>query len=179
MVEEVAPVLPAARPRYLMGVGSPEDLLDGITRGMDLFDSALPTRVARHGALFTREGRVNVTAARFRDQDVPIDATCDCTACARVSVAYLHHLFRSRELLAYRLAATHNLRFVLRLLEQAREAIKEGRFASFHAGFSAGYRPTDEAVRWEQRAAYGRAGSRPRAATKREKRHEAASPAIG
>jgi len=177
MVEESTPFLPTDRPRYLMGVGSPEDLLDGIARGIDLFDSALPTRVARHGALFTPEGRVNVTAARFRDQDVPIDATCDCATCTRVSVAYLHHLFRSRELLAYRLAATHNLRFILGLLEQGREAIKEGRFASFHAGFSAGYRSTDEAVRWEQRIAYGRAASRPRVAAKRERHREAASPA--
>jgi queuine tRNA-ribosyltransferase len=123
-------------------------------RGVDMFDCVLPTRLARNGALFTPDGRVNLTAARFAAQDAPLDPSCDCATCATFSAGYLHHLFRCGELLAHRLASIHNLRFLLRLMEQAREAISAGRFDSFAGDFLARYRPTDEAVRLEQRRRY-------------------------
>ncbi len=143
--------LPADKPRYLMGAGSPEDLVTCIGLGMDMFDCSLPTRVARNGGLFTPDGRVNVNSAPYRDRDGPIDDGCDCYACASFSAAYLHHLFRAKELLAYRLASVHNLRFVMRLMEEARTAIVDGRYASFRDAFLARYRTTDEYVRREQK----------------------------
>ncbi len=150
-VEASVPHLPAEKPRYLMGVGAPDDLVQAIARGIDLFDCALPTRVARNGALFTREGRVNVTNARFRDEAGPIEDGCDCYTCRTFSAAYLHHLYRSEELLSYRLGTIHNLRFVLRLMEQARQAIAEGRFSTFAATFLASYRTTNEETRMAQK----------------------------
>ncbi len=151
VVQSTAPLLPADRPRYLMGVGSPEDLIEGIAHGMDMFDSALPTRLARNGALFTRRKRVNVLNSRFRGEGGPIETECDCYTCRNFSLAYLHHLFKSRELLAYTLATIHNLRFVIRLMDEVREAIVNGSFADFRAGFLAQYEPTDETVRAEQK----------------------------
>ena len=123
--------LPNDKPRYLMGAGSPEDLVTCIGLGMDMFDCSLPTRVARNGGLFTADGRVNVHSAPYRESDGPIDDGCDCYACESFSAAYLHHLFRARELLAYRLASVHNLRFVTRLMEEARAAIVEGAVCRF------------------------------------------------
>ena len=108
-----------------MGVGSPEDLVEGVMRGIDMFDCALPTRVARNGAMFTSDGRIDVTKRRYAEQEGPVDEECDCYACANYSAAYIHHLFRAREILGLRLASTHNLRFVLRLMERIREAIFE------------------------------------------------------
>ena len=145
-------MLPQDKPRYLMGVGSPEDLVEGVARGVDLFDCVLPTRIARNGALLASTGRVNVYTARFRDWDGPIEEGCDCYACETFSAAYLHHLFKAKELLAYRLATLHNLRFTLRLMERIREAIVEGRFAEFRALFNERFVPPDERVRKEQRA---------------------------
>ncbi len=143
--------LPNDKPRYLMGAGSPEDLVTCIGLGMDMFDCSLPTRVARNGGLFTADGRVNVHSAPYRESDGPIDDGCDCHACASFSAAYLHHLFRARELLAYRLASVHNLRFVTRLMEEARSAIVEGRYGAFRDAFLARYRATDEDVRRTQK----------------------------
>ncbi len=151
MVEETVAALPSDRPRYLMGVGSPEDLVENVNRGVDLFDSALPTRTARNGALFTGGGRVNLRRAQFRSQDRAIDADCDCYTCRRFSAGYLHHLFRSRELLAYRLATIHNLRFIARLMEGMRAAIVAGRYSDFRRDFLSGYRTTDEDVRLAQK----------------------------
>ena len=144
--------LPADRPRYLMGVGSPEDLVHAVARGVDLFDCVLPTRLGRTGALFSDDGRINVRAARHRERDGPFVAGCDCAMCASHSAAYVHHLFRNRELLGYRLASIHNLRYLLRLCERMRSAILAGTFDAFAAEFHARYRPVDEAVRAEQRA---------------------------
>jgi len=143
--------LPADKPRYLMGIGSPEDLLEGIARGVDLFDSALPTRVARNGALFTQRGRVNIGNAGYRRMEQPVDRDCDCVTCGTFSAAYLHHLFSCDELLAYRLATVHNLRFIGKLMSDARSAILDGTFGSFKDDFLAGYRPTDEQIRLEQK----------------------------
>ena len=151
MTEETVAHLPKDRPRYLMGVGSPEDILEGVARGIDIFDSALPTRTARNGALFTPAGRCNILNARYRDMDEPIDPACDCYTCRNFSAAYLRHLFKARELLAYRLATLHNLRFVLRLVGDIRQAIWEGRLGAFRESFLAGYRTTDEETRLNQK----------------------------
>ncbi|MBI4201985.1 MAG: tRNA guanosine(34) transglycosylase Tgt [Chloroflexi bacterium] len=146
-----AGMLPGDRPRYLMGVGSPEDLVECVSRGIDLFDCALPTRVARNGGLFTRRGRVDVmTVALFRGREGPVEEGCDCYACSNFSVGYLHHLFRAKELLALRLASIHNLRFIARLMEGMREAITEGRFAAFAREFLASYRTANETERLRQ-----------------------------
>src|SRR5919199_1598069 len=130
-VDVVAPLLPHDKPRYLMGVGSPEDLAEGVARGVDLFDCVLPTPIARNGTILTDHGRVTVTRGALRDQEAPLDPTCDCYTCARFSAAYVHHLFKAEELLAYRLASIHNLRFMTRLSAQMRRAILEGRFAQW------------------------------------------------
>jgi len=122
--------LPAASPRYLMGLGRPIDLVDAIAAGVDLFDCVLPTRHARHGVLFTRAGLLRLRNARYRDDREPPDPGCDCETCARYSRAYLRHLLQAGESLAGRLASLHNLRFYLRLLEKARAAIRERRFAA-------------------------------------------------
>ena len=148
---QVTSQLPQDKPRYLMGVGSPEDLVEGVARGIDMFDCALPTRVARNGAMFTPEGRIDVTKRRYAEQSGPVDAECDCYACANYSAAYVHHLFRSREILGMRLASAHNLRFVLRLMECMRRAILENRFDGFRSQFLDRYQPTNEAARQEQK----------------------------
>ena len=151
MMAHTTAMLPPDRPRYLMGVGSPEDLVECVAAGVDIFDCVLPTRVARSGALFTPEGRVNVLGARFRKLDQPLQADCDCFTCANYSAAYLHHLFRAKELLAYRLASVHNLRFVVRLAEEMRTAILRGEFSEYRLGFLRRFRPTDENTRVEQK----------------------------
>jgi queuine tRNA-ribosyltransferase len=134
-----------------MGVGSPEDLWNGVAAGVDMFDCVLPTRVARRGALFTAEGRVNVTAARFRDRDEPVDPTCDCPTCTTWGAAYLHHLFRTEELLSYRLATLHNVRFMHRQMESMHAAILAGTFNSAHRAFAETYRPANQEVAAQQR----------------------------
>jgi queuine tRNA-ribosyltransferase len=146
--------LPTEKPRYLMGVGSPEDLWNGVAAGIDMFDCVLPTRVARRGALYTPTGRVTVTAARFREVDEPVDDTCDCYTCRTFSVAYLNHLFRAKELLGYRLASIHNLRFIQRQMEAMRESILSSTFSEARARFLAGYQTADQVVAAEQRARF-------------------------
>ena len=141
MLEVVAGILPVDKPRYLMGVGSPEDIWMGVARGVDLFDCVLPTRLARNGALFTPEGRINIKQRRFADIHGPLDPECDCGACTRFSAAYLHHLFRSGEVLGLRLASVHNLRFLANQVEAIRQAIEQNAFVSAHASFLARYRP--------------------------------------
>ncbi|MGD9934395.1 MAG: tRNA guanosine(34) transglycosylase Tgt [Dehalococcoidia bacterium] len=159
MLDVVTPELPAQKPRYLMGVGSPEDLVNGVARGIDMFDCVLPTRLGRNGALFTRTGRINIANARFADDPNPPDPGCDCLCCDRFSAAYLHHLFRNDELLGYRLATIHNLRSLARLCEQMRVAIESGEFGSFRRAFLSGYRTADETTRKDQHARF-RARSR-------------------
>jgi len=141
MLDITIPELPPDKPRYLMGVGSPEDLWSGVAQGVDLFDCVLPTRLARNAALFTPDGRVNIRAQRFRNQHGPLDPECDCATCARFSAAYLHHLFRSEEILGLRLASVHNLRFLARQMETMRSALERGTFAAAHAEFAERYRP--------------------------------------
>jgi queuine tRNA-ribosyltransferase len=134
-----------------MGVGSPEDLVNSVALGVDMFDCVLPTRVARNGALFTPTGRINIANQRYAEQDEPLDETCDCYACANYTAAYLRHLFKAGEMLGPRLASIHNLRFILRLMSDMRDAIEEERFASFRTDFLHTYRPTDEARRQAQK----------------------------
>jgi queuine tRNA-ribosyltransferase len=152
-IDAVVPCMPADRPRYLMGVGSPEDIVEGISRGIDIFDSALPTRVARNGALYTRGGRKNIRRADFKEDMGPVEAGCGCYTCGNYSAAYLHHLFRSEELLGYRLATIHNLHFMQKLIEQARTAIVENTFPQFKSNFLGTYKTTDEDKRIEQKTA--------------------------
>ncbi|MBA7585366.1 Queuine tRNA-ribosyltransferase [subsurface metagenome] len=144
-------LLPETRPRYLMGVGSPEDIVEAVARGCDIFDSTLPTRVARNGALFTWQGRKNITNAAYADMGQPILAGCNCYTCRHFSAAYLHHLFNAGELLAYRLATIHNLGFITELMNKIRGAIQDGTFASFYRDFLANYKPTDEPTRLSQK----------------------------
>jgi len=151
ITEETVALLPENTPRYLMGVGSPEDLLEGIAGGVDIFDSALPTRVARNGAFFTRQGRHNIGNTAYHQMEEPIDPDCDCYTCRTFSAAYLHHLFACDELLAYRLATIHNLRFISSLMRKARSAILDGTFNSFKDNFLASYKPTDEQIRLNQK----------------------------
>ena len=149
--DQVVRLLPSDKPRYLMGVGSPEDLVEGVSRGVDMFDCALPTRVARNGSLFTPNGRVDITKSKYQEQHGPVDDSCDCYTCQNYSAAYLRHLFRSKELLGLRLASIHNLRFVLALMERIRESIVEERFDSFRKEFLQVYKPADEAARQRQK----------------------------
>ncbi len=160
MTELVTTELPVDRPRYLMGVGSPEDLVNGVARGIDMFDCVLPTRLGRNGGLFTDDGRMSILNARYREQPGPLAADCDCSTCARFSAAYLHHLFRNDELLGYRLATIHNLRYLVRLTERMREAIAAGTFPAFQREFLARYREADESVREEQKGKWLERASR-------------------
>ena len=137
ILDHLAHRLPADRPRYLMGVGTPEDLLDGIAAGVDMFDCVMPTRNARNGWLFTRYGDVKLRNSRYRDDTRPLDESCACYTCRHFSRAYLHHLQRVNEILGARLNTIHNLHFYLDLMRQAREALDAGRFAAFRAEFAA------------------------------------------
>ncbi|MGK2964965.1 MAG: tRNA guanosine(34) transglycosylase Tgt [Tepidiformaceae bacterium] len=143
--------LPLDRPRYLMGVGSPEDLVTAVGLGIDMFDCVLPTRLGRNGSLFTDDGRVTITNARFREDPGPVDPGCDCALCIRFSAAYLHHLFRNDELLAYRLASIHNVRYLVRLTERLHAAIQANDYLTFATAYLTRYRPADESARTDQR----------------------------
>jgi queuine tRNA-ribosyltransferase len=135
VVSYTAPLLPAARPRYLMGAGSPADLVESVARGIDLFDCVLPTRNARNGQLFTSEGKINIRNARYAEDDRPLDPACQCYTCRTFSRAYLRHLFASGEITAATLNTLHNLNFYLDTLRRIREAITFGRFESFRLDF--------------------------------------------
>ncbi|MDD5038007.1 MAG: tRNA guanosine(34) transglycosylase Tgt [Dehalococcoidales bacterium] len=151
VITETVPLLPGNRPRYLMGVGSPEDLVEGVARGIDIFDSALPTRVARNGGLYTRLSRINIRNSTFQRVEQPVDPDCECYTCRHFSAAYLHHLFDCQELLAYRLATIHNLTFIKRLMHDIRNAIQNNAFNSFKEEFFKRYQPTDEQIRLAQK----------------------------
>jgi queuine tRNA-ribosyltransferase len=133
VLESLAEAMPAEQPRYLMGVGFPDDLIEGIARGMDLFDCVAATRNGRHGSAWTATGKLNIRKAAYRTDETPLDPDCDCAACARFSRAYLRHLFIAEEMLGLRLVSLHNVRFLVRLAEQARAAILRGDFASWSA----------------------------------------------
>ncbi|WP_054029409.1 tRNA guanosine(34) transglycosylase Tgt [Desulfatitalea tepidiphila] len=135
MADHTLPLLPADAPRYVMGVGTPADLVEMIALGADMFDCVMPTRNARNGQLFTRTGTININNARFRDDTDPIAPDCGCYACRHYSRAYIRHLFQAKEILAHRLATIHNLHFYLSLVKAARVAILEGTFAQFRRDF--------------------------------------------
>ena len=151
MIGLTVPYLPQSKPRYLMGVGSPEDILFGVEQGIDMFDSVLPTRVARNGGLYTSKGRINIRNSRWKEAAQAIDPACHCYTCSRFSAAYLHHLFRAEELLAYTLATLHNLSFMYNFMLKVRANIAEGTFKAFKEDFLAGYRSSDEQVRIAQK----------------------------
>jgi queuine tRNA-ribosyltransferase len=151
ITEQSASLLPSDKPRYLMGVGAPEDIVECVGKGIDIFDCALPTRVARNGALYTKTGRVDILNARFREQENPVETDCTCYTCQHFSAAYLNHLFRSRELLAYRLATVHNLAFMSNLIHSIRTAVLDGTFETFRQNFLASYKTTDEKTRLTQK----------------------------
>ncbi len=131
-VELTAPLLPANKPRYLMGVGTPEDLLDGIKRGIDMFDCVLPTRNARHGSFFTWEGKKNIKNKKYEDDPSPLDEHCNCYACQNHSKAYLRHLVRCQEATAATLLSIHNIQFLVEFSQKCRQAILEDRFGDFY-----------------------------------------------
>lgn len=139
MTHQCTPLLPVEKPRYLMGVGEPEDLLAGIAAGVDMFDCVLPTRNARNGSLFTSLGKISIKQARYAEDPDPIDPNCDCYTCRHYSRAYLRHLFLSKEILAMRLNTIHNLHFYLSLMSRARQAILEKRFPQFQTTFLHSY----------------------------------------
>ena len=143
ILDVTVPELPPSKPRYLMGVGMPEDLVEGVARGIDLFDCVVPSRHGRTGWLFTAVGRVLIKQARYVRDETPVDATCRCPVCARYSRAYLHHLFTVKEMLGARLNTIHNLWFFGDLMRQIRDSIQQGSFATFRRRFHDRYRPYD------------------------------------
>jgi len=146
MIEVVDDALPKTHPRYLMGVGFPEDLIEAIRRGIDLVDCVAPTRMGRNGAVFTRDGRLNIKRTEFRTDPRPLDIDCDCAACSRFSRAYIRHLFVSDEILGLRLLSLHNVHFLLSLARDAREAIKSGDLEQWARDWLARYRSTSELI---------------------------------
>ena len=134
--------LPADKPRYLMGVGKPDDIVEAVRRGIDMFDCVLPTRSGRTGQAFTEDGPVNIRNARFAEDEAPLDAECPCPTCSTYSRAYVHHLVRSGEILGAMLMTEHNLWFYQRMMQGLRDAIGEGRFAAHAAAFLDRYRMT-------------------------------------
>ncbi len=136
VLAHVAPRLPANAPRYLMGVGTPEDLVEGVARGVDMFDCVMPTRNARNGWLFTRFGDIKIRNARYRDDTRPLDPSCSCHTCRHFSRAYLHHLQRAKEITGSRLNTLHNLHFYLTIMQEMRDAISAGNFESWRAQFA-------------------------------------------
>jgi len=140
VIDHTVPLLPGQKPRYLMGVGSPEDLLDSISMGIDIFDSVFPTRNARHSTIYSTQGKLNLSRSPFRKDLSPPDPECECYTCRNHTKAYLNHLLRQKELLGLRLATIHNLHFLMVLIEKCRVALKENEFKRFKTEFLESYR---------------------------------------
>ena len=138
ILEETVPLLPQDKPVYLMGVGTPQNILEGVERGVDFFDCVYPSRNGRHGHVYTNHGKMNLLNARFERDDKPLDQTCDCPVCRRFSRSYIHHLFKAKEMLAMRLCVIHNLYFYNHMMSEIREAIEAGRFAEYKKAKIAG-----------------------------------------
>lgn len=141
-LDECVPMLPSSKPRYLMGVGAPDDLVQGALRGVDVFDCVLPTRLARHGAVFTPDGQMNIGRAQFAHDQRPIDEACDCYTCQHFTRAYLRHLVKAGELLAHTLLSLHNLRFLIRHMEMIRRAILDETLEQYAQTFLSRYLPS-------------------------------------
>ena len=154
LLERVTALLPADKPRYLMGVGSPEDLLAAVERGVDMMDCVLPTRIARNGALFTPTGRMNIRNEQYKEDERPPVEGCECYTCQHFSRAYLRHLFKAGEILGLRLASIHNVGFLLSLMERIRETISAGTFGAFRDDFLARFQVVDQDVRLRNREAW-------------------------
>ena len=135
IAESITPLLPFDKPRYLMGVGTPQDIVYGVSCGIDLFDCVIPTRSARHGLLFTNSEKIVIKNARWRDDNAPLDEECDRYTCKNYSRAYLRHIFIAGEILAMMLNTIHNLRYYMRLLEKIRQALQENCFDAFKNEF--------------------------------------------
>lgn len=135
VLEFTVPLIPEDKPRYLMGVGTPEDLLEGVQRGIDMFDCVMPTRIARHGAVFTSAGRITIRNAEFERDFTALDPDCDCYVCKNYSRAYIRHLIKRNEILGVRLTTYHNLYFMLKMMEEIRKAIHEDRFLEYRNDF--------------------------------------------
>ncbi len=144
VLETLHPILPANKPRYLMGVGSPEDLINGVMRGVDIFDCVLPTRLARHQSAFTPTGRINLMNAGFAHDHAPIDETCSCYACQNFTRGYIRHLVVAKEMLASTLISIHNISFLINLMKKSRQAILEGKFEPFAAAFLQSYKTNNK-----------------------------------
>jgi len=140
MIEDGIRYLPEDKPRYLMGVGEPIDILEGVSRGIDMFDCVLPTRLARHGHAFTREGKINLKNAKYKEDFTPVDNSCDCECCRHYTKAYIRHLITANETLGQRLLSIHNLRFLIKLTEEIRESIKEDKFNEYKEKFISKYK---------------------------------------
>lgn len=140
MIDYAIKYLPLDKPRYLMGVGDPIDLLEGVERGVDMFDCVLPTRIARHGNAFTRTGKINIKNAKYKEDFTPLEVGCDCYTCKNYTKAYVRHLIVSNESLGGRLLSIHNIRFLIKLMEEIRLAIKEDRFLSYKEDFISKYK---------------------------------------
>ncbi len=136
IIEAVEPYMPENKPRYLMGVGTPTNIIEGVARGIDFFDCVLPARNARHGHLFTENGCININNEKYKEDPLPIDTECDCPVCRTYSRAYIRHLIRAKEMLAMRLCVMHNLHFYNKLAERIRNALDEGRFSEFRETYS-------------------------------------------
>ena len=136
MIDVVEPFMPKEKPRYLMGVGTPSNIIEAVSRGVDFFDCVMPSRNGRHGKLFTWEGTVNIMNEKYQADERPISEHCSCPVCCRYSRAYLRHLFKADEVLALRLAVLHNLYFYNELMACIRKALDEGNFAAFRAQYS-------------------------------------------
>ncbi|MEN3011930.1 MAG: tRNA guanosine(34) transglycosylase Tgt [Dictyoglomus thermophilum] len=143
-------LLPEEKPRYLMGVGAPEDLVIGVSMGIDMFDCVLPTRLARHGVFYTKTGRRNIKNAQYKEDFSPLEEDCDCYTCRRFTKAYIRHLFLQHETFSYRLLTIHNLRFLFRLMENIRRSIREGRLEEFKKEFLTQYLANDRENRLEK-----------------------------
>ena len=140
ILDEVVPYLPEEKPTYLMGVGTPENILEAVERGVDFFDCVLPARNGRHAHVYTNKGKLNLLNAKYEKDDSPIDDTCGCTACRRYTRAYIRHLFKAKEMLAMRLCVMHNLYFFNSMMEEIRQAIEEDRFHAYKAAKLDGFR---------------------------------------
>lgn len=140
VLDFTVPVMPEDKPRYLMGVGTPEDLLEGVKRGIDMFDCVLPTRIARHGAVFTSHGRITVRNAEYARDFTPLDDECDCYVCQNYTRGYIRHLIKRNEILGARLTTYHNLYFLINLMEEMRDAIQRDRFMEFYRKFYQKYK---------------------------------------
>jgi len=135
ILEFISPLLPENKPRYLMGVGTPQDLIEGVMRGVDMFDCVMPTRIARHGSVFTSQGRLTIRNAEFKEDFSPLDPECDCYVCKNYHRGYIRHLLKRKEILGVRLTTYHNLYFLLNMMAEIREAIKEGSYLTYRENF--------------------------------------------